>query len=63
MASRGYSQDLATEAIIWLSVIAATPVPEVMAVDLAAPLLADHDVLEGGQVEVAPVVELPEPQL
>ena len=38
-------------------------VPEVMAVDLAALLLADRDVLEAGQVEVAPVVELPEPEL
>ena len=34
-----------------------------MAVDLAALLLADHDVLEAGQVAVAPVVELPEPEL
>jgi hypothetical protein len=34
-----------------------------MAVDLAALLLADRDVLEAGQVAVAPVVELPEPKL
>ena len=39
-----------------------TPVPEVMAVDFVTPLLADHDVLEAGKVEVAPDVELPEPE-